>query len=74
MEFLANDMYFSCLMLYTNSKTLGTGTLACLTAEVLITVQYPPTELQGLVHPYLAHRNGALKPLSSDTLPLSFIT
>ena len=74
MEFLASDMYFSCLMVYTNSKTLGTGTLACLTAEVLSTVQYPPTELQGLVHPYLAHRNGALKPLFSDTLPLSFIT
>ena len=57
-----------------NSKTLGTCTLACLTAEILITVQYPPTGLQGLANPYLAHRNGALKPLFSDTLPLSFIT
>ena len=53
---------------------LGTCTLACLIAEILITVQYPPTELQGLVNPYLAHRNGALEPLFSDTLPLSFIT
>ena len=57
-----------------NFKTLGTCTLACLIAESLITDQYPPTGLQGLANPYLAHRNGALKPLHPDTLPLSFIT
>ena len=57
-----------------NSKMLETCTLACFVAEILITVQYPSTGLQGLVHPYLAQRNGALKPLFSDTLPLSFIT
>ena len=53
---------------------LGTCTLVCFIAEILITVQYPPTGLQGLPNPYLAHRNGALKPLLSDPLPLSFIT
>ena len=53
---------------------LETCTLACFRAEILITVQYPPTGLQGLVNPYWAHRNCALKPLLSDTLPLSFIT
>ena len=53
---------------------LGTCILVCFIAEILITVQYPPTGLKGLVNPYLAHRNGALKPLLSDTLPLSFIT
>ena len=57
-----------------NSKVLGTCTLVCFIAEILITVMYPPTELQGLVHPYLAHRNGVLKLLFSDTLPLSSIT
>ena len=57
-----------------NSKMLGTCTLACFIAVILITVQYPPTELQGLANPYLAHRNGALKLLFSDTLSLSFIT
>ena len=53
---------------------LGTCTLVCFIADILITVQYPPTGLQGLANPYLAHRNGPLKPLFSDTLPFSFIT
>ena len=43
-------------------------------AEVLITDQSPPTGLLRLADPYMAHRSGALKPLFSDTLPLSFIT
>ena len=71
MEFLADDLQ---MLHIQNSKMLGTCTLVCFIAEILITVQYPPTGLQGLIHPYLAHKNGALKPLFSDTLPLSFIT
>ena len=71
MEFLANDLQ---MLPIQNSKMLGTYTLVCFIAEILITVQYPPTELQGLANSYLAHRNGALKPLFLDTLPLSFIT
>ena len=59
-----NSLLMMCKCYIQNSKMLGTCTLACFIAEILITVQYPPNELQGLVNPYLAHRNGALKPCS----------
>ena len=74
MEFLATDVHLSCLMLYAQSKISGTFLLAYLIAEVLIIAQYPPTGLLGLANPYMAHRNGALKPLFPDILPLSFNT
>ena len=64
MKFPANDMYPSCLMLYTRFQDTWNLHISLPHSRSLITVQYPPTELQGLVHPYLAHRNGALKPCS----------
>ena len=56
-----------------DSKTLGTCTLACLIAEVLITVQYPPTELQGSI-PIWHTEMVLLNPCSQILCPLLFLS
>ena len=67
-----NSLLMMCKCYIQNSKMLGTCTLACFIAEILITVQYPSTDLRDWSTPIWHRERVLLSPCSQ--IPCLFLS